>query len=162
MRHPAPISTGWTLAVGASLVLAVLAVLPPMVDGPFGALVHHAFSAVCHQIPDRSPHLHGEAIALCHRCSGILVGLIAGLAIAPLSGGPRLRRIERSAQFGWLILAGLPTGIDWAVGALGWWMNTPASRSLTGALFGLVAGGVLAANLLTPRFPRPLSTSYAS
>lgn len=162
MRRLAPISTGWSLALGATVALAVLAALPPIVGGQPGAFIHHAFSAVCHQIPERSPHLMGDPAALCHRCSGILLGLIGGLALSPFIGRGGLRRVARSSQVGWLLLAGVPTSIDWAVGALGWWANTPASRTLTGALFGLVAGGILAANLLTPRSPRTLSTSYAS
>lgn len=159
MARPAPLSLGWSVALGAVGTLAVLAVLPPVLGGEAGAVVRGAFSAVCHQLPDRTPHLHDGPIALCHRCSGVLAGLLAGVAAAPLAGPRLLRRMARSAQVGWLVVAGVPTALDWALGALGLWANTPASRFLTGALFGLVAGGILAANLLVPRAPRSLSPS---
>lgn len=162
MARPARLSLGWSVALGAVGTLAVLAVLPPLVGGEAGALVRGAFSTVCHQLPDRTPHLHGGPIALCHRCAGVLAGLLAGVALAPLAGAARLRYVARAGQFGWLVLAGVPTALDWALGASGLWANTPASRVLTGALFGLVAGGILAANLLTPRVRRPLSPSLAS
>ena len=119
MVRPARLSVGWSVALGAVGTLGVLAVLPPVLGGEPGALVRGAFSTVCHQLPHRSPHLAGEAIALCRRCSGILLGLLAGLALAPLVGTRPLRRIQRSGQIGWLILAGVPTAVDWALGALG-------------------------------------------
>jgi len=162
MARPVRMSLGWSVALGAVGALAVLAVLPPVLGGEPGALVRGAFSTVCHQLPDRTPHLHGAPIALCHRCSGILAGLLAGVTLAPLVGSDMLGRIARSGQIGWLVLAGVPTALDWGLGALGLWTNTPASRMLTGVLFGIVAGGVLAANLLTSRPSRTLSPSPAS
>jgi len=37
------------------------------------------FSAVCHQLPARSWHLHGEPLAVCIRCTAIYYGFLAGL-----------------------------------------------------------------------------------
>lgn len=148
-RPGLPVS--WLVAVGAVGTLAVLAALPPVVGGEAGHVLHHAFSAVCHQLPDRSPHLAGGPIALCHRCFGILLGLVAGVAAAPALGAVRLGRVAGAAQARWLVAALVPTAADWALGASGVWPNTPLSRMATGAVFGLVAGGVLAANLLTVR-----------
>ena len=161
MVRPAPLTPGWSVALGAVGLLTVLAALPPVVGGEAGAVLRHAFSAVCHQLPERSPHLAGGPVALCHRCSGIGLGLGAGLVLAPFWGLPRLRHVARAVQPVWLLLAAVPTALDWALGALGVWANTPASRALTGALFGLVAGGVLAANLLTARAARDLSPTLA-
>ena len=154
MTRPAPPTLGWTIAFGAVAALVVMAALPPVVGGDVGAVLQHAFSAVCHQIPERSPHLAGGPVALCHRCSGILVGLGAGLALAPAAGSVRLAAVTRGAEPLWLLVAAVPTALDWSLGALGVWANTPASRALTGAAFGLAAGIVLAANLLTPRVAR--------
>ena len=126
----------------------MLAVLPPVVGGDVGAVLHRAFAAVCHQMPERSAHLAGGPIALCHRCSGVLSGLILGIAVAPSLSGSLLVRINRSVQPGWLVAAVVPTALDWALGVAGVWANTPLSRSLTGSLFGLTAGLILAANLL--------------
>ncbi|WP_412067610.1 DUF2085 domain-containing protein [Rubrivirga sp. IMCC43871] len=150
----APLRTGWVVALGVSTGLAVVAVAAPVVGGEAGAVMHAAFASVCHQLADRSPHLAGGPVALCHRCSGILGGLVLGLAAAPLLGRHLLASLTTKAQGWWLLLAVLPTALDWALGASGVWANTPTSRLLTGALFGLVAGVVLAANLLTSRSAR--------
>ncbi|MEM1117202.1 MAG: DUF2085 domain-containing protein [Bacteroidota bacterium] len=144
------VTTGWIVASAAGLGLLALSVVPPILGGSAGHIVHEAFGFVCHQIPERSLHLGGGPVALCHRCLGILMGLVAGLAGALALSPRRLRRITRSAQGRWLVLAGIPTTVDWALGALGIWANTPLSRMLTGALFGVVVGVVLAANLLAP------------
>ena len=149
------LSAGWAVAAATALGLVALAASPPFVGAEAGAVVRHAFSAVCHQLPGRSPHVGGVALALCHRCGGVVVGLALGLALAPALGAGRLAGLARSAQGRWLAAAAVPAGLDWAVGALGLWANTPASRALTGAVFGLVAGAVLAANLLTASSRRP-------
>lgn len=148
-----PVTSGWTLAAGGTLALLALAASPPLLGGDVGAALHHAFSAVCHQIPGRSPHLGGGPIALCHRCIGILGGLALGLLLAPLAGSGRLAAVACAAQARWLLAAAVPAGLDWAVGVAGLWTNTPASRFATGAAFGAMAGLILAANLLTSRRP---------
>lgn len=144
------LTTGWSVATAAGVGLLVLALVPPLIGPEAGAVVHHAFGLVCHQLSERSLHLGGEPVALCHRCLGMLAGLAVGLALSPALSPRRLHTIVRSAQGRWLLIAGVPTAIDWSLGALGLWTNTPLSRTLTGALFGAVAGVVLAANLLAP------------
>jgi uncharacterized membrane protein len=37
----------------------------------------YAGSWVCHQLPERSPHLFGVQLPLCWRCTGILFGALA-------------------------------------------------------------------------------------
>jgi len=39
------------------------------------------FSAICHQLPARSWHIHGELLAVCIRCTAIYYGFLAGLLI---------------------------------------------------------------------------------
>jgi len=151
MTAPVPISRGWIVASVAVLGVAVLAVLPPVVGGEAGGLIRALFSGVCHQLPDRSPHVAGGPIALCHRCSGILAGLCVGVLTVPLAGPSRVRWMVGGPMVLWLLVALLPTLIDWALGAFGVWPNTAVSRLLTGGLFGCVAGALLGANLLHPR-----------
>ena len=43
-----------------------------------------------------------------------------------------------------ILLSLVPLGIDWTADFLGFWSNTMASRLVTGAIFGLVAGYFLA------------------
>ncbi len=141
------------MALAGTAALAVLAALPAVVGGTLGAAIHHAFSVACHQIADRSPHIAGEPIALCHRCSGILAGLVLGIALVPLASDALRNLANRGAQARWLLLAAVPTAVDWALGALGVWANTPGSRVLTGLVFGLAAGVMVGANLVAVRAP---------
>ncbi len=153
------ISTGWTVAMVGTAALAALAASPPVVGGEAGVWIHHAFSVACHQIPERTPHLASGPIALCHRCSGILAGLVLGIAAAPLLSARVLGLVNRSRQGRWLLAALAPTAADWALGALGLWSNTPVSRVATGLIFGMAAGVILAANLLRtqPNQTHPLA-----
>lgn len=159
MTRPGTLSLGWTIALGAVGTLVVLAVLPPVIGGTVGAGLHAAFSAVCHQLPERSPHFHGDPIALCHRCFGILAGLLVGLAVLPSLGRRVAQVVTQGVQPVWLVTAALPTALDWALGAVGLLANTPASRLLTGAVFGIVAGAILGANLVAPPRARSVTQS---
>lgn len=155
-----PVSLGWTVAAAASAVLVALALAPPFLGGEAGAFVRHAFAAVCHQLPERTPHLGGGPVALCHRCTGVVLGLAGGLLAAPALAARWRNALARSGQGRLLLAAAVPAAIDWLLGATGLWANTPASRVATGALFGLVAGVILAANLLAP--PRRSLSSVPS
>lgn len=133
---------GWGLAFGLSTLVVVLATLPPFLSPGFRDVLMQGFSSLCHQIPGRSPHIDGVQLAVCHRCYGIY----AGLPLAVL-GFLALSRWDRT--FGtyapYILVASLvPAGIDWGLGLVGVWDNTPASRLATGILFGLVAGYYLA------------------
>ena len=146
----------WLIALAATGLLVALATLPPLV-GPAGrALVMRAFALVCHQIPERSPHLHEVALAVCHRCYGIYWGLFVGVALqgALWRWAGRLDvRLEHYVRY-LILLALAPLSLDWFVSAVGLWMNTPLSRSLTGGFFGLIAGMLLARALMRATPPR--------
>lgn len=161
MTRSAPVSLGWAVASVGAAALVVLAVLPPLLGGAPGAGLHRLFSFVCHQMPERSLHLHGAPVALCHRCLGIAGGFAGGLLAAPLLTRRLRQWVARGAQACWLAAAALPTAVDWLLGATGVWANVPASRALTGAVFGVVAGVVLACNLLAPPRASSLSPSLA-
>ena len=49
-------------------------------------------------------------------------------------------------RYAGLVLLGalIPTTLDWLLGVLGLWHNTPVSRMATGGLLGLIAGYYLA------------------
>lgn len=49
--------------------------------------------AICHRIPARSFHAHGHALPLCARCTGIYMGVMAGLVVYGLSGRLRSGRL---------------------------------------------------------------------
>ena len=106
----------------------------------------HAFAPFCHQIPERSPHLQGIALAVCHRCYGIYGGLLVGVVLFGVLRSGR-RAVDRHLRY--LIgLSLIPLSLDWSADAVGLWVNTPASRLLTGGVFGVVAGALLARALM--------------
>lgn len=133
---------GWGLAFAVTLGIVGLILLPPYVGETARGLIMQAFAGVCHQLPDRSPHIGGVALAVCDRCMGIYGGLVLGvLGFAATSRWQEV--IHRYA--GHILLAALvPLAVDWVGPVLGLWANAPLSRVVTGGLFGVVAGYVLA------------------
>ena len=94
------------------------------------------FHAVCHQIPERSFQIAGYPLAVCARCTGLYVGGLLGIAAYPM-----VRPLTRTdaPERVWLVLAVLPTTVDFALGFFGVWENTHWSRFLTALLAGAVA-----------------------
>lgn len=139
---------GWVCAFSCTLLLIALATLPPFVGESLRAALMQAFAGVCHQMPERSPHLGGVALAVCHRCYGMYAALAVGALAFPMLG----RWYAEAGQYAVpaLALAALLAALDWSLDALGVWDNTPASRLLTGAAFGLVAGFYFARALASP------------
>ncbi|MGB7068491.1 MAG: DUF2085 domain-containing protein [Pyrinomonadaceae bacterium] len=99
------------------------------ISGP----VYGFFGFICHQIEARSFHISGHHLAVCSRCFGVYIGLLAGFAIYPIWRG--LHNIEPLPRF-WLILAVFPMAIDFSLTLFGIWENTHASRFITGAVLG--------------------------
>lgn len=131
---------GWAVALGAALLPAVVATLPPVL-GPAGrVLVMETFAPFCHQLPAYSPHIGGVQLAAGHRLYGILWGLVLGTVLC-------LHRwddvLDRHAALV-LGVAAAPMALDWMMDAAGWWGKTPVSRLFTGILFGTAAGYFLA------------------
>jgi uncharacterized membrane protein len=157
IANPVP----WLVALGATIGVWLLAASPSWLSVGAGYGVREAFSLVCHQFADRSPHVHGAQWALCFRCTGILSGLVLGLASGPWLGSVFARITSARGAGHSMILMGLPTAIDWLLGASGLWANTPLSRLLTGVLFGLGAGWLLAEALLA-RHASSLTTQPTS
>ena len=98
--------------------------------------IYHAFSLVCHQIPERSFFIAGHPFAVCARCFGLYAGFTLATFAYPLVCS--LKKTDAPPRK-WLFIAAAPLLVDYALGALGIWSNTHSSRFITGALLGAVA-----------------------
>ncbi len=131
----------WWVAFLVSACVVVLATLPPFLPAEWRTLLMLSFSKICHQIPERSPHINEIALGVCHRCYGIYLGLpLATLAYLVMRSLPVTTTGLRLALLGSLGLLAL----DWVAPLIGLWHNTPVSRMGTGLFFGVVAGFYLA------------------
>lgn len=137
---------GLLLSAGL-LTLVVLATLPPFVSPGAAGWITKAFAPVCHQLADRSFHVDGVQLAVCHRCLGAYVGLLAGALLFLITA----RESKSLRPITLLLLAALPGVVDWSGDVLGLWTNTPLSRVLTGAFFGLLAGTILGSAVMGER-----------
>lgn len=146
--HPTP---GWAVASALACGVVALAAAPPWLGFEGGAAVRHAFAGVCHQMPDRSPHVHGVSLALCHRCLGVVAGLALGVLVGPLLPSGLFGRLAGARPLLVLGVAAVPTSVDWLLGVAGVWANTGASRLASGALFGVAAGLLIAVAFCAPR-----------
>jgi uncharacterized membrane protein len=130
----------WVFVATLAVVVFIAVIAAPVLSsqGHTGTArtIYHAFSYLCHQIPERSFHLAGNKFAVCSRCTG----LYAGFAIAVLAY-PLARSVNRTdtPSLLWLILAALPLAIDFSLGYFNIWSNTQISRFATGALLSSVA-----------------------
>lgn len=140
LTRPRPFYRNGVLLGLGLIVLVVMALLPPFVSASFADVLMAAFDHVCHQLPDRSPHIDGVSLAVCHRCFGAYVGLASGSIVFTISRGKSL--ISWSPVL-LLVMAALPGVVDWSGDVAGLWTNTPISRLITGGWFGLWAGMLL-------------------
>ncbi len=106
--------------------------------------LYFMFSPLCHQRADRSFFAFGHHLAVCHRCTGIYLGALAGLLLIPLlsrvlhgkTGGLfGIRLQNRTLLFLALGLMAADVGGKF----VGIHQSTPMSRFLTGAFCGIVA-----------------------
>jgi hypothetical protein len=67
----------FTIAAGAAFLLGAA------VAAPLFPVFYVAFSAACHQVPERCFSLHGVPLALCARCCGLYTGALAA-AVVPV------------------------------------------------------------------------------
>ncbi|MDX1429664.1 MAG: DUF2085 domain-containing protein, partial [Rhodothermales bacterium] len=134
------------LAATVVAALTAAAFLPPFLDASAGNIIMAGFSKVCHQLPDRSFHIHGEQIALCHRCVGIYAAIPP--AILVYTGLRRWDSLVARHPVAVVALSLVPLAVDWGADAIGLWTNTPASRLATGAFFGIAAGYLLARGIV--------------
>ncbi len=121
-----------TAAVGAACCLVVgMVVAAPLVaasGGRAATFLYEVFAPVCHQLAERSFHLAGHPLAVCHRCFGFYSGFTLGLIVLPLVRPARDWLLDEPRR---ILLLLAPTAVDWLLP-----MNTPASRSVTAVLAG--------------------------
>ena len=91
---------------------------------PWGELLRWPLHIVCHQDPERSIHLLGAPLAVCHRCTGLYIGFTLGVASWPWLPALAARL---AANPRWVALFFVPMLIDWGLVP-----NTGASRFATG------------------------------
>lgn len=134
MGRAAPLLVG-----GGFLLITLFAATPLLWPGSgVGVAAHIVFSGLCHQMPDRTLSIDGHSMAVCHRCTGIYLGLaLGGFAALVKRVDPRSARV-------WLIgaaptLIQVALAIPWTVFDA-WWI-----RLITGAMTG-AAGGLLMAS----------------
>lgn len=156
--------TGYLLGTSLTGLVVVLIFLPPIVDPNTRLLLMHAFSAVCHQLPDRMMHLGHVPLAVCSRCVGLYTGLFVGATVYPLAHGWD-GWLARHTGLALLVALGVP-GIDWLAGLAALWESGHVVRLLTGAVFGLIAGYFLsraaAAIGVRPRNEQPQEQADAA
>ncbi len=87
---------------------------------------------ICHQDPARSP----EATWLCHRCNGLYLGGLVGLAHAPAAA----RRLGLALQLALCALLVFPIAVDGLILGRGSPLDVPWFRILTGLLAGIGSG----------------------
>lgn len=110
------------MILGAVLWCALIVAAPMFQLGP----VYAFFSLVCHQLPERSWHIHGEQLAVCIRCTSIYFGFLAGLIV------PSVR-----PNVQWLLTAAALTLAQWLLAATV--LDSVALRAATGVLLGASA-----------------------
>ena len=129
------------LLISSSLVFLLL-MLPPFLSFEWRYVVMEAFSAVCHQMPERSFHIAETSLAVCHRCTGIYAGIPMAMATAFMID---LKDVFGKKTWGLVLFASLGImGLDWGLSVVGLYENTLHSRVATGLLFGMAAGAYLA------------------
>jgi len=136
----------WYAILAGTGSLFVLALLPPFLPVEWHSVARQCFGPVCHQWPGRSPQIGGVPIAVCDRCSGIYLGLVAGVAA---TGWGRYPWRVLGANGRYLLLgAVVPLGLNWVGPVLGVWGSGPVDRALTGLVFGAIAASYVTDRLL--------------
>ena len=102
-----------TAAAGAFCAGFVLVPYLEYQDVGVGGLLRLAYRTGCHQIPQRCLDLGFGSMAVCARCAGLYAGGLTGLVVSAASS--RYLRVQPR----WLVIAVIPSAIDFAAGVLG-------------------------------------------
>jgi uncharacterized membrane protein len=131
------------IALCGALCLLILA--PPFLavhSHPVSsALAYFLFSPLCHQIPERSFHLYGHPLAVCHRCTGIYFGLFLGMLL-PVTKSWQFNSPLRRRLF--VLCMCTPILLDFFLSYFGIWAGAPLIRFATGIIFGSSGAFLLA------------------
>jgi len=137
------ISDGWLwFAFPATVFCAALSVpyLSSRADFFVALPLRHAFSLVCHQLPDRSFGIFGAPIAVCARCLGIYLGSALGL----------LLRTSRRIALHLLLAAVALNALDWLAEAARLYSNWLTARFVLGLALGAVATLLISSSMPLP------------
>jgi uncharacterized membrane protein len=130
----------WTISATVVSLVVLLVLAAPLAAATghtdIARGIYSAFSALCHQLPERSYFIDGHKLAVCSRCTGIYAGFALTLLAYPLI---RSLRATATPPRKWLVLATLPLLIDFSLTFFGLWENTHTSRLITGFLLGSAA-----------------------
>ena len=121
----------------------VLVAMAPMLWTPLATLLYAAGSLICHQLPERSFHLHGSQLPVCARCFGLYGGAALGSVSAASMAGHAIAAwrvpAERRQWIGTL-LAAMPTlatfALEWG---FGWRITNSVRAAAAVPLGGMVA-----------------------
>jgi uncharacterized membrane protein len=102
------------------------------------SVLYLLFTPICHQIAERSFTLLGYPLAVCHRCSGIYIGMFLGCFFNIHA----MHRHGRARRF-WVLSALAPIVLDVLAPFAGLWNNTVFSRFSTGLLFGIIISSLV-------------------
>lgn len=82
----------------------------------------------CHAMPERSFHFHGKPFPICARCTGELIGILAGIPVILIAGPPNV----------WImVVMMLPLITDGTLQRLTSYESRNIRRLITGILFGI-------------------------
>jgi uncharacterized membrane protein len=130
---------------------------PALEESPAIAMVYRLGSLVCHQMPERSFAANGNQMALCHRCTGVFLGMAALflLAVMRKPGGGFFQYLwglffDREAPAWMIYLAilgggmvlGLPMVVDGYLQLFTSYESTMPVRLITGFCYGVMQGGL--------------------
>ena len=114
----------------------------------FSSLLFAIGGVICHQRPDRSFFVDGHQLPVCARCTGLYLSAAAGMVGwlgFKAATKWRLLRLEPRRVIRVLLLAGVPTALSVASGALGLWDGSNLARALISIPLGASAGAIVAA-----------------
>ena len=119
------------LACCCALALVVAPPLLAAAGWPYADVLRWLLHPVCHQLPERTFHLFGEPVAVCHRCTGLYLGFTLGVAL-----WPRLPTLaaKLAAQPRCIVFFAAPLAVDWLIA------NSAASRFATGMIAAFPVG----------------------
>jgi uncharacterized membrane protein len=124
--------------------LAAAAVAAPLLaarsDSTLATVLYLLLSPACHQDPGRSFCLYGHPWAVCHRCSGIYLGLLAAALLSSCVPSALASCSQRRMR---VALGTLPMLMDFLLPYAGIWTNTPWSRFATGFAFGVMLSSLV-------------------
>ncbi len=97
---------------------------------------HLVFDMVCHQNPERSFYINGQAMAVCSRCLGIYGGFASIMLLMPLI--PRFINVINSLLLKLIMVSIVVNLVDVIANQFSVWSNTLHSRFWLGASFGVI------------------------